>query len=59
MVKYWDEPDGRGSGTPTALFAEFHLVSDVIGDTEYLISYIDAVPTIPSSPGAVQYNVTE
>ena len=38
-------------------FLQFSSV--VIGEVEYLMSYTVAVPTSPSSPGAVQVNVRE
>ena len=49
-------PDVFGVGSPLAGVAELQLLSLIV-DVEYRISYCEAVPEFPSSPGAVQAKV--
>jgi hypothetical protein len=44
------EPEGFGVKSQLTLIAEFQVVSAVIGEREYRISYFAAVPELPSSP---------
>ena len=48
-----EDPATNGAGSPIASVAEPQLPLSII-EVEYLKSYTDAVPVIPSSPVAVQ-----
>ena len=50
-------PAGCGAGSSSHCAAASQLAS-VISEVEYLMSYSAAVPTFPSSPGAVHFKVT-
>jgi len=52
-------PATAGAGSPKTWVAKAKLLPAVIGDVEYRRSYEVAVPTAPSSPGAVQVTVIE
>ena len=52
------DPAVRGAGSSVACVAELQL-SSVIFDVEYLISYEEACPLLPSFPGAVQISLIE
>jgi len=57
-IKASGRPNALGKGSPVTCVAEAQFELSIL-DSEYRISYWDAVPVIPSSPGAVQVIVIE
>ena len=57
-VNDWEVPLTRGVGSPVNWVAELQLPL-VITEVERLISYVAAVPAVPSSPGDVQLRVID
>jgi hypothetical protein len=51
-------PGSPGAGSPTHIVAELQF-DESIGEIEYRISYLAALPVVLSSPGAVQSSMIE